>query len=62
MHMVKRRQEVRGSYKGALIVDDFAHHPRAVELTLDGIITQYPKRKVHVVMEPNSATARPANR
>lgn len=60
LKMVKRRQEVRGTYKGALIVDDFAHHPRAVELTLDGIITKYPKRKVHVIMEPNSATARSA--
>lgn len=60
LQMVKRRQEVRGSYKGALVVDDFAHHPRAVELTLDGIITKYPKRSVHVIMEPNSATARSA--
>lgn len=60
LKMVKRRQEVRGSYKGALIIDDFAHHPRAVELTLDGIITKYPNRKVHVIMEPNSATARSA--
>ena len=60
LQMVKRRQEVRGVYKGALIIDDFAHHPRAVELTLDGIITKYPKRKVHVIMEPNSATARSA--
>ena len=60
LKMVKRRQEVRGSYKGALVIDDFAHHPRAVELTLDGIITKYPERKVHVVMEPNSATARSA--
>ena len=60
LQMVKRRQEVRGSYKGALVIDDFAHHPRAVELTLDGIITKFPKRKVHVIMEPNSATARSA--
>ena len=60
LQMVKRRQEVRGVYRGALIIDDFAHHPRAVELTLDGIITKYPKRKVHVIMEPNSATARSA--
>lgn len=58
LKMVKRRQEVRGSYKGSLIIDDFAHHPRAVELTLDAIITKYPNKKVHVVMEPNSATAR----
>lgn len=60
LQMVKRRQEVRGSYKGTLIIDDFAHHPRAVELTLDGIITKYPGKKIHVVMEPNSATARSA--
>ena len=60
LQMVKRRQEVRGTYKGTLIIDDFAHHPRAVELTLDGIITKYPDKKIHVVMEPNSATARSA--
>lgn len=60
LEMVKRRQEVRGIYKGALVIDDFAHHPRAVELTLDGIITKYPGKKIHVVMEPNSATARSA--
>jgi UDP-N-acetylmuramate: L-alanyl-gamma-D-glutamyl-meso-diaminopimelate ligase len=60
LHMVKRRQEVRGRYKGALVIDDFAHHPRAVELTLDGIITSYPGKKIHVIMEPNSATARSA--
>lgn len=60
LQMVKRRQEVRGRYKGTLIIDDFAHHPRAVELTLDGIITKYPGKKIHVVMEPNSATARSA--
>jgi UDP-N-acetylmuramate: L-alanyl-gamma-D-glutamyl-meso-diaminopimelate ligase len=60
LQMVKRRQEVRGIYKGALVIDDFAHHPRAVELTLDGIITQYPGKKINVIMEPNSATARSA--
>ena len=60
LEMVKRRQEVRGIYKGALVIDDFAHHPRAVELTLDGIITKYPGKKINVIMEPNSATARSA--
>ena len=60
LEMVKRRQEVRGVYKGALVIDDFAHHPRAVELTLDGIITQYPGKNINVIMEPNSATARSA--
>jgi len=60
LQMVKRRQEERGRYKGMLVIDDFAHHPRAVDLTIDGIKTKYPNKKVHVVMEPNSATARSA--
>ena len=60
LQMVKRRQEVRGYFEGAVVIDDFAHHPRAVELTLDGIITKYPGKKVNVIMEPNSATARSA--
>ena len=56
--LVRRRQEVRGVYNGAIVIDDFAHHPRAVELTTAGIKSLYPDRKVKVVIEPNSATAR----
>ncbi len=56
--LVRRRQEVRGTYKGAIVIDDFAHHPRAVELTTAGIKSLYPNKKVKVVIEPNSATAR----
>jgi len=60
LKMVKRRQEERGYYKSALIIDDFAHHPRAVEVTLDAIITKYPHKTIHVIIEPQSATARSA--
>jgi len=55
---VKRRQEERGYYNKALVIDDFAHHPRSVALTIDGIKTKYAGKKVTVVLEPNSATAR----
>jgi UDP-N-acetylmuramate: L-alanyl-gamma-D-glutamyl-meso-diaminopimelate ligase len=55
---VKRRQEVRGRLGSALVIDDFAHHPKAVELTLLGLKTKYPGKKLTVVFEPNSATAR----
>jgi UDP-N-acetylmuramate: L-alanyl-gamma-D-glutamyl-meso-diaminopimelate ligase len=58
LSLVRRRQEVRGVYKGAIVIDDFAHHPRAVELTTDGIKSLYPNKKVKVIIEPNSATAR----
>lgn len=60
LQMVKRRQEERGYYKKALVIDDFAHHPRAVVLTIDAIKAKYPTKKIHVIMEPNSATARSA--
>lgn len=56
--LVKRRQEVRGHYKGSIVIDDFAHHPRAVDLTLDGIKKQYPGKKLITIFEPISSTAR----
>lgn len=58
LKMVRRRQELRGYYRQVPVIDDFAHHPRAVELTLQALSSKYPKRKMIVVMEPNSATAR----
>jgi UDP-N-acetylmuramate: L-alanyl-gamma-D-glutamyl-meso-diaminopimelate ligase len=58
LKFVKRRQEVRGEYRGAIVIDDFAHHPRSVACTIDTIKTSYPDKKIVVVLEPNSATAR----
>lgn len=58
--MVKRRQEVRGTYKGATVIDDFAHHPRAITVTLDAIRARFKNRRIVTVFEPVSATARSA--
>ncbi len=58
LQFVKRRQEVRGTYKGSIVIDDFAHHPRSVQCTIDSIKTKYPQKKMVVILEPNSATAR----
>jgi UDP-N-acetylmuramate: L-alanyl-gamma-D-glutamyl-meso-diaminopimelate ligase len=58
LNLVKRRQEVRGFYKGAMVIDDFAHHPRSVAMTFEGISTRYPGKEIIVVLEPASATAR----
>ncbi len=55
---VKRRQEMRGLYRGAVVIDDFAHHPRAVKLTVEAIKVQYPNKRIMVIMDPISATAR----
>lgn len=58
LKMVKRRQEVRGTYKGATVIDDFAHHPKAVDVTLETLKVQYPDKKMIVVFGASSATAR----
>ena len=54
---VKRRQEVRGEEQGALVIDDFAHHPTAVCETIAGIASRYPGRRLVAVFEPRSNTA-----
>lgn len=56
--LVKRRQERRGLYGKSIVIDDFAHHPKAVEVTIEAIKETYPGKKVVVIMEPHSATAR----
>jgi UDP-N-acetylmuramate: L-alanyl-gamma-D-glutamyl-meso-diaminopimelate ligase len=58
LEMVKRRQEVRGSYKGMVVIDDFAHHPRAISVTMDAIRARFKNKKIITVFEPISATAR----
>lgn len=58
LSLVKRRQENRGVYKGSIVIDDFAHHPRAISLTVDAIKTKYPDKNIVTVFEPISATAR----
>ena len=58
LEMVKRRQEVRGTYNGSIVIDDFAHHPRAVNLTIETIKTKFPGKRIVTIFEANSATAR----
>ena len=38
---VKRRVEVRGVERGVTVIDDFAHHPTAVEETLKALRMKY---------------------
>jgi UDP-N-acetylmuramate: L-alanyl-gamma-D-glutamyl-meso-diaminopimelate ligase len=55
---VKRRQEIRGVAQGITIIDDFAHHPTAVRLTLQGLRARYGHAPLVAVFEPRSATSR----
>jgi UDP-N-acetylmuramate: L-alanyl-gamma-D-glutamyl-meso-diaminopimelate ligase len=58
LELVKRRQEIRGEYRGAIVIDDFAHHPKAITLTVDAIKNTFPNKKIITIFEPISATAR----
>ncbi len=54
---VKRRLEELGTASGVTVVDDFAHHPTAVEKSLGGLRQAYPERRLVVLFEPRSLTA-----
>jgi UDP-N-acetylmuramate: L-alanyl-gamma-D-glutamyl-meso-diaminopimelate ligase len=59
-HGVKRRLEELGTARGTpgiTVVDDFAHHPTAVEKTLGALRQRYPGRRLVVLFEPRSLTA-----
>jgi UDP-N-acetylmuramate: L-alanyl-gamma-D-glutamyl-meso-diaminopimelate ligase len=53
---VKRRMEIRGSVGGVTVYDDFAHHPTAIETTLDGLRARFPDARIIAVLEPRSNT------
>lgn len=55
---VKRRQEILGEFNSVLVIEDFAHHPTAVKMTLQGLKKKYPDRRLMAVFEPRSATSR----
>jgi len=55
---VKRRLEVKAEVDGITIIDDFAHHPTAIEQTIHALRARYPGRRLWVVLEPRSNTMR----
>ena len=55
---VKRRMEVRGTLSGVTVIDDFAHHPTAVEETLKALRMKYEGRRLIAVFEPRSWSSR----
>ena len=57
---VKRRQEVIGEPRRITVLDDFAHHPTAVKVTLEALRLRFGKRRMWAIFEPRSATSRRA--
>jgi UDP-N-acetylmuramate: L-alanyl-gamma-D-glutamyl-meso-diaminopimelate ligase len=53
---VRRRLETRGVVRGVTVYDDFAHHPTAIETTIDGLRRRIGKARMIAVLEPRSNT------
>ncbi|MFA5184331.1 MAG: UDP-N-acetylmuramate--L-alanine ligase [Patescibacteria group bacterium] len=52
----ERRAQVLGYYKGALIIDDYAHHPTEILATLEGVRARYPQKNLITVFHPHTFT------
>lgn len=50
----KRRFEHVGVNGGALIVDDYAHHPTEIRSTLEGARLSFPDRRIRAVFQPHT--------
>jgi UDP-N-acetylmuramate: L-alanyl-gamma-D-glutamyl-meso-diaminopimelate ligase len=55
---VRRRQEVRGELGGVTIIDDFAHHPTAVQSTIEALRRYYGGRRLWVIFEPRTNSSK----
>ncbi len=53
---VRRRLELRGTARGVAVYDDFAHHPTAIETTIDGLRRAIGDARLVAVLEMRSNT------
>ena len=55
---VQRRLDLLASVGGIDIYEDFAHHPTAVRLVIEGFRAVYPQKRLVIAFEPRSASQR----
>lgn len=48
-----RRFEIKGKYKNALVISDYAHHPTAVKNTIRAAKEFYPDKNIFAVFQPH---------
>ena len=49
-----RRFEIKGQSKGVLLIDDYAHHPTEIQVTLKAAKEFYPQKKIWAVFQPHT--------
>src|SRR5712692_1784914 len=50
---VDRRFQILGDYGGAIVVDDYAHHPTEIRATLSAARGGYPRRRIVALFQPH---------
>ncbi len=55
---VKRRQELLGTKGDVTVIDDFAHHPTAVNVTIYAIKERFRPKRLVAIFEPRSNSSR----
>ncbi len=50
---IGRRLTHRGQWSGVTVVDDYAHHPTEIRVTLDAIRKQYVPKRLWVIFQPH---------
>lgn len=53
---IRRRFEIVGEFGGVTLVDDYAHHPTAVAVTLATARERFPARRVHCLFQPHQVS------
>ncbi len=56
----KKTQQIQGIAPRGRVVEDFAHHPTAVQLTVTALRKRYASKALHVCFEPRSSSSRRA--
>lgn len=51
---VARRFQVRGAFHGAILIDDYAHHPTEIRATLRAARQRYPQKRIWAVFQPHT--------
>jgi len=50
---VERRFQILGEFNGAIVVDDYAHHPTEIRATLEAARGSYPDRRIIALFQPH---------
>ena len=53
-HGAGRRMEFKGTWGGAEVYDDYAHHPDELSATIDSVRTSFPGRRLVLAFQPHT--------